>query len=59
MAKCFFCGAETRLYAGETPVCIECDDKRSKPQTGKPRGKEGRSQTPRPDVSKTGQRPSS
>jgi hypothetical protein len=32
MAKCFFCGAGTRLYVGNTPVCVECDEKRSERQ---------------------------
>jgi hypothetical protein len=29
MAKCSQCGAETTLYISETPMCVECDDKRT------------------------------
>ena len=27
MAKCAYCGAETELYDGETPICIKCSEK--------------------------------
>lgn len=27
MAECFLCGAETELYDGGNPVCIDCVDK--------------------------------
>jgi hypothetical protein len=27
MARCDFCGAETRLYNSGTPVCIQCSDR--------------------------------
>lgn len=36
MAKCVSCGAETALYVGDEPVCVDCDDQRSQPQRCKP-----------------------
>jgi hypothetical protein len=29
MAKCHFCGAQTRLHVGEKVICPTCDDNRS------------------------------
>src|SRR5258708_1588864 len=26
MAQCYFCGAETALYVGKTPICLKCDE---------------------------------
>ena len=26
MAKCTYCGEETRLFHGDTPVCLICSD---------------------------------
>ena len=41
MAKCIFCGIETRLYYGGSPICVACDDKRSRKEPEqKPPGKE-------------------
>ena len=29
MATCSQCGKETDLYLSETPMCVDCDDKRT------------------------------
>jgi len=31
MAKCYRCGAETQLYDGGTPICLECASIQKKP----------------------------
>jgi hypothetical protein len=46
MSKCAYCGVETELSSGETPVCEVCDQRRSGETTTVLAGIEGEPKLP-------------